>query len=63
MAKERFPGTVSKFLKVKCPDCGNDQVLFNKASTVVNCLVCGSNLAQPAGGLAGLKGEVVGEVE
>jgi small subunit ribosomal protein S27e len=51
-----------KFVKVKCKDCDNEQVIFIRASTVINCVVCGSTLAKPTGGKAELKGEVVGVV-
>jgi small subunit ribosomal protein S27e len=51
-----------KFVKVKCKDCGNEQVIFIRASTPVNCVVCGSSVAKPTGGKAELKGEVVGVV-
>ncbi|MDD4423708.1 MAG: 30S ribosomal protein S27e, partial [Methanocorpusculum parvum] len=33
--------TRSKFLKVKCPDCENEQLVFEKATSVVECTVCG----------------------
>jgi len=46
----------SKFLKVKCK-CRNEQIIFNKASMVVKCLVCGAVLAEPTGGLAKIKSE------
>lgn len=52
----------NKFLKVKCKDCGNEQIIFARASTQVNCVVCGSSVAKPTGGKAELKGEVVGVV-
>jgi small subunit ribosomal protein S27e len=39
----------SRFLKVKCPDCENEQMVFEKASTVVDCVVCGKVLAEPSG--------------
>jgi len=48
----------SKFLRVKCPDCGKTQVIFEKPSTRVDCLVCGRTLADPTGG----KGKILGEV-
>jgi small subunit ribosomal protein S27e len=47
----------SRFLKVKCKKCRNEQIVFNKAATVVKCLVCGSVLAEPTGGLAIIKDE------
>ncbi len=53
----------SKFYKVKCPDCENEQVLFGKASTVVKCVVCGSDLATPAGGRANIKAEILQELQ
>lgn len=54
----------SKFLKVKCKKCKNEQVVFNKAASVVKCLVCESVLVEPRGGMADIKTkvlEVVGE--
>ncbi|MBI4019394.1 MAG: 30S ribosomal protein S27e [Candidatus Aenigmarchaeota archaeon] len=42
----------SRFLKVKCGKCKNEQITYSKASTIVTCLVCGEQLVQPAGGVA-----------
>ena len=42
----------SKFLKVKCDDCGSEQVVFNAAAREVNCLSCGKALAEPGSGKA-----------
>jgi len=53
----------SKFVKVRCKDCENEQVLFNKASTVVSCHICGSKLATPTGGKAKIKGEMLEVIE
>ncbi len=49
------------FVKVKCPDCGNEQIIFLRASTVVKCQVCGATIATPTGGKAEIRGEI-GEV-
>ncbi|MBI2084444.1 MAG: 30S ribosomal protein S27e [Candidatus Aenigmarchaeota archaeon] len=46
----------SRFLRVACRKCRNDQIVFNKASTVVNCLKCGAELLAPTGGTAEIKG-------
>ncbi|HWQ19274.1 MAG TPA: 30S ribosomal protein S27e [Methanotrichaceae archaeon] len=54
---------VSKFIKVKCDDCGNEQVIFANASTVVKCLVCGRTLAEPTGGKATIKTAIVEVLE
>ncbi len=53
----------SKFLKVKCNDCGNEQVIFGCASTVVKCLVCGRTLAEPTGGKAKILTKIVSVLE
>jgi small subunit ribosomal protein S27e len=42
----------SKFLKLKCKKCKNEQVVFNKASKDVKCLVCGETIAETTGGKA-----------
>ncbi len=55
MAKE----TKSRFIRVKCNDCGNDQVIFSNASTTVKCLACEKVIAEPMGGKADIKTEIV----
>ena len=32
----------SKFLKVLCTKCKNEQIIFNKSASKVKCLVCGA---------------------
>lgn len=54
-----IPKPKSKFLRVKCPECGNEQILFSHATTKVKCNVCGTILAEPAGGKARINGEIV----
>jgi small subunit ribosomal protein S27e len=51
------------FHTVQCPDCENEQIVFSKASTAVNCAVCGTTLARPTGGKAALEGDVTDTVE
>jgi len=55
--------TESKFIKVRCKDCENEQVLFDKASTTVSCHICGAKLAIPNGGKAKVKAEVLESIE
>ncbi|MEM0333552.1 MAG: 30S ribosomal protein S27e [Candidatus Aenigmatarchaeota archaeon] len=45
----------SKFWLVNCKKCKQNQIIFNKPSTVVKCLNCGAVLAEPTGGKAKLK--------
>lgn len=53
----------SDFVKVKCPDCGNEQPVFSRAASKVDCLVCGTALATPTGGTAVFKGEITATLE
>jgi len=54
-----IPEPKSRFLLVKCPDCENEQILFDHASTIVKCLVCGRVLASPTGGRAEIDAKVL----
>ncbi|MEM2925206.1 MAG: 30S ribosomal protein S27e [Methanocellales archaeon] len=49
----------SKFLRVKCADCENEQIIFGSASSVVECIVCGRTLAEPTGGKAAIKTPII----
>ncbi len=51
------------FIKVKCPDCGAEQIVFKKAATKVSCNVCGSTLVVPKGGVGEIKGEILEVVD
>lgn len=53
----------SRFVKVKCPDCENEQLVFEKASSTVDCVVCGHNLATPTGGKAKFAAEIISAFE
>ncbi|MBD3405806.1 MAG: 30S ribosomal protein S27e [Candidatus Lokiarchaeota archaeon] len=44
----------SKFIKVQCLDCENEQIIFGSVSTEVKCLKCDKVLAKPRGGKARL---------
>ena len=51
------------FVTVVCPDCENEQTVFERAATEVTCEVCGHTLVRPSGGKAHLEGEVAEVVE
>jgi small subunit ribosomal protein S27e len=51
--------TRSKFIKVRCGKCKNEQNIFGKCSTKINCLVCGQELAEPTGGKSKVKSRVL----
>ncbi len=52
--------TKSRFIRVVCNDCGNEQIIFDRASTEVKCLVCNKVIAEPGSGKIKLNAEVVG---
>ncbi len=58
-----IPKPRSSFLRVRCPDCGNEQVVFSHVATIVHCNICGAVLAEPTGGKADVKGEVITVLE
>ncbi|MGA3108014.1 MAG: 30S ribosomal protein S27e [Candidatus Bathyarchaeia archaeon] len=56
---ELIPKPQSNFIRVKCPKCANEQVIFDRPSLAPHCSVCNEVLADPTGGKATLKSEVV----
>jgi small subunit ribosomal protein S27e len=53
----------SKFIKVRCPKCKNEQITFGKTTTTVNCLICGKPLSEPTGGRSKVKARVLEVLE
>ncbi len=49
----------SKFVKVKCEGCKNEQIIFGKSSTAIKCLVCSKVVAEPTGGKIKIKGKIL----
>ena len=48
----------SRFLRVRCSDCGNEQLVYSHVSSVVRCKVCSKTLAVPRGGKAEIKATI-----
>ncbi|HLC47003.1 MAG TPA: 30S ribosomal protein S27e [Candidatus Nanoarchaeia archaeon] len=51
--------TTAKFMKVRCPKCKNEQIVYGKASTRVKCLVCSKEIVEPTGGKARIKSRIL----
>ena len=49
----------SKFVRVQCNKCKNEQVIFGKIATKVKCLVCKSDIADSTGGKSKIKAKVL----
>jgi small subunit ribosomal protein S27e len=58
-----IPKPRSVFLRVKCPKCGNEQLIFSNAVNKINCNVCAELLAEPCGGRAKINGDVQAVLE
>jgi small subunit ribosomal protein S27e len=54
------PKPTSRFLRVKCKDCGYEQAVYGKANLKITCLGCGTLLTTPTGGKAIIHGEIIG---
>lgn len=53
----------SKFIKIRCPKCKNEQITFGKSASVVKCLVCGKTLVEPSGGKSKVKARILEVLE
>lgn len=53
----------SKFIKVRCPKCKNEQIIFGKSASEIKCLVCEKVIAEPTGGKTRIKARVLEVLE
>ena len=58
-----MPAPKSKFIKIRCKKCKNEQITFGKSASEVKCLVCGTVLASPTGGKTKFKARVLEVLE
>jgi len=63
MSKIESPQPKSKFIKVRCPKCKNEQIIYGNASSIVKCLVCSKELVYPTGGKSKISGRVLEVLE
>jgi len=49
----------SRFVKVRCSKCKNEQIIFGKPATNIDCLVCGKLLAESSGGKGKIKARIL----
>jgi len=61
--EKAIPKPRSRFYRIKCPDCGNEQFVFSHATTFVHCNVCSAILAEPSSGKTKVKGEITAVLE
>jgi small subunit ribosomal protein S27e len=53
----------SRFIKVRCPKCKNEQIVFGKSASIVKCLVCNKVLSEPSGGKSKIKARILEVLE
>lgn len=65
MKKEHIfiPKPNSKFHKLKCKECDEENIVYSHASTSITCKSCGNVIAEPTGAASTLHGEISGTVE
>jgi len=51
--------TKSKFVRIRCPKCENEQVIFGKATTSVRCLKCNYTMSKPTASKAKIRAKVL----
>ena len=55
--------TEKQLCSCQMSEIGNEQMVFSSAVNKVVCNVCGTELAEPSGGKAKIKGEIVAVFE
>ena len=63
MSDKKIPMPKTKFLKLKCNGCGNEQTVFSAPASTVKCLACNQVLAESTGGKIRPVAKVVKELE
>ncbi|MFH1592755.1 MAG: 30S ribosomal protein S27e [Candidatus Woesearchaeota archaeon] len=53
----------SKFIRIRCLKCKNEQVVFGKPASNVKCLVCERVLVHPTGGKGVVKASILEVLE
>jgi len=52
-----------RFIKVRCPKCKNEQIIFGNATVEVKCLICETPLTESTGGKSKIKAKVIEVLE
>lgn len=61
--REPIPKLRSAFFLVKCPDCGEERLIFSCSAKDIGCRGCGRQLAQSRGGRAIIFGQLVKKLD
>ena len=58
-----IPEPSSKFQKIKCSECEEQQIVYSHTTTVIKCNSCGNPITQPTGSKAKLFGKISETIE
>jgi small subunit ribosomal protein S27e len=58
-SNQKLKETKSKFVKVRCPKCKNEQIIFGKSASNIKCLVCENEIAESTGGKTKIKARIL----
>jgi len=61
--KKEVRNPKSKFLKVHCEKCKNEQIVFERSARDIHCLICNEVLGKSTGGKVKLIAKVVEVLE
>jgi len=53
----------SKFIKIRCSKCKNEQIIFGKPASKISCLVCDNLLAEPTSGKGKIRSQILEVLE
>ena len=53
-----IPEPSSRFQRIKCSECEEEQIIYSHTTTVIKCNSCGNSIAEPTGSKAKLFGKV-----
>ena len=55
-----IPTPSSKFQKIKCGECDEEQIVYSHSTTHVKCNSCGNTISEPTASQAPIKGKISG---
>ncbi len=59
MAGENILKPRSSFIKIRCNQCSNEQIVFEKPASNIKCRVCGKLVVKSTGGKGKFLAEIV----
>ncbi len=57
--REFVPKPRTSYVLIKCPDCGEERVMFSASTRDVTCKGCGRKLAESTGGKVKVDAQVI----